>query len=82
MLMAMAVIEGIGFWGNDRKGCNTLEFIDVRRAHFHAKAMRLVYVKLPEEDNQEGMCGKLIKAMYGTRDAAQTWETGYVEFME
>ena len=25
------------------------------------------------------MCGKLIKAMYGTRDAAQNWECAYVE---
>ena len=28
------------------------------------------------------MCGKLIKAMYGTRDAARNWEYEYVEFME
>ena len=28
------------------------------------------------------MCGKLIKAMYGTRDAAQNWECEYVEIME
>jgi hypothetical protein len=42
-----------------------LEFIDVKRAYFHAKAQRLVYVKLPGEDNQPGMCCKLVKAMYG-----------------
>ena len=28
------------------------------------------------------MCGKLVKAMYGTRDAAQNWEMEFVEFME
>jgi len=82
MLMSMAVTEGIGYRGNDKKGGNKLEFIDVRRAYFHAKARRLVYVKLPEEDNEEGKCGRLIKAMYGTRDAAQSWEFEYVEFME
>ena len=54
----------------------------MRRAYFHAEARRLVYVKLPVEDKEGGMCGKLIKAMYGTRDAAQTWECEYVEFME
>ena len=28
------------------------------------------------------MCGKLVKSMYGTRDAAQNWEREYCEFME
>jgi len=36
---------------------------------------------LPAEDNEEGMCGKLVKAMYGTRDAAQNWEMAYTEFL-
>ena len=71
VLLSMAVTEGIGYHGNNKKGGNKLEFIDVRRAYFHARARRLVYIKLPEEDNQEGMCGRLVKAMYGTRDAAQ-----------
>ena len=26
------------------------------------------------------MCGKLVKSMYGTRDAAQNWEYEYMEF--
>ena len=46
---------------------------DVKRAYFHAKAKRLTYVKLPPEDigpGEEGMCGRLNYAMYGTRDAA------------
>ena len=59
-----------------------IEFIDVRRAYFQANAIREVYVELPEEDYEEGMCGKLIRAMYGTRDAAQNWEHAYNEFME
>ena len=28
------------------------------------------------------MCGKLVKALYGTRDAAQNWEHAYIEFLE
>ena len=28
------------------------------------------------------MCGKLVKSMYGTRDAAQNWKREYGEFME
>ena len=34
------------------------------------------------EWTEEGMCGRLNKAMYGTRDAAQNWESAYAEFME
>ena len=47
-----------------------LDFIDIRRAYFYAKAKRDVYIKLPDEDAQEGMCGKLDLSMYGTRAAA------------
>jgi hypothetical protein len=82
LLLSMAVTEGIGDSGVNKKDGNKLEFIDVRRAYFHAKARRMVYVKLPEEDHEVGKCGRLIKAMYGTRDAAQNWECEYVEFME
>ena len=59
-----------------------LEFIDVKRAYFQAPSRRDVYVKLPEEEAEEGMCAKLLKSMYGTRDAAQNWEEEYVRFME
>ena len=51
--------------------------IDVRRAYFYAKAKRLIYVKLPPEDweeGDEGRCGVLDFSLYGTRDAAQNWE--------
>ena len=59
-----------------------MDFIDIRRAFFHADAIRDVYIELPAEDYEEGMCGKLEKSMYGTRDAAQNWEAAYCEFME
>ena len=47
-----------------------LDFIDVRRAYVYAASKRTVYVDLPPEDHEDGMCGKLVKSMYGTRDAA------------
>ena len=28
------------------------------------------------------MCGKLVKSLYGTRDAAQNWEEAYTTFMK
>ena len=43
----MAVTEGIGY----EKGRNDIgmciDFIDVKRAYFHVKAMRELYVRLP-----------------------------------
>ncbi len=40
------------------------------RAYFHAEAKGRVYVELSRKDFEEGKCGLLKKAMYGTRDAA------------
>ncbi len=62
-------------------GTYKLDFIDVKRAYFQANARRDVYVQLPDEDWEEGMCGKLVKSMYGTRDAARNWEEEYTGFM-
>ena len=36
-----------------------LAFFDVSRAYFYAPATRNVFIKLPDEDLEEGMCGKL-----------------------
>jgi len=81
LLFSFAVTEGIGFVRGQRANGMKLDFIDIRRAYFHALARRKVYVKLCKEDYEVGMCGRLNKAMYGTRDAAQNWEFEYVEFM-
>ena len=59
-----------------------IDYIDVSRAFCHAEALREVYVQLPDEDAEEGMCGLLGKYLYGTRDAAQNWPASYVGFME
>ena len=69
--------EKIGFTrGKEEEGLK-IEFIDIKRAFFHAIARREVYVELPAEDAQEGMCGLLKKSMYGTSDAAQGLEECY-----
>ncbi len=57
-LFSFAVTEGIGWKGGRRSGMK-IDFIDVRRAHFFAKAKREVYVDLVSEDSEPGMCGKL-----------------------
>ena len=62
-----------------------LMYADVSRAYFYAKAVRPVYVKLPEEDlkpGDEGKCGKLLMSMYGTRDAAQNWSMEYADTLK
>ena len=53
--------------------------------YFCAKAVRPVYVKLPDEDLAEGdehRCGKLIMSMYGTQDAALNWALEYCDTLQ
>ena len=77
ILFSLAVTEGVGYnKGLKNKGMK-IDFIDVRRAYFQAMARRDIYVDLPSEDSAPGMSGKLVKAMYGTRDAAAAWESTY-----
>ncbi len=59
-----------------------LVFIDALRADFHAKAKREVYVELSAEDHEESVCGLLKRAMYGTRDAAKSWEAEDTEMLQ
>ena len=56
------------------RGNRVLGFIDIKKAHVYAKAIREVYIDLPPGDEEPGMCGKLNYTLYGTRDAAQGWE--------
>ena len=54
--------------------------VDVSRAHFYAPAVREVFIELPREDPLFGdgvTCGKLLKTMYGTLDAAEQWGRHY-----
>ncbi len=53
-----------------------LDFIDAARAYFHARARREMHVVLPRENHEDGMRGKLGKAMHDTSDAAQSTELG------
>ena len=53
-----------------------LGFLDVKRAHFYSDATRELYVELPAEAKKPGedVVGKLLKSLYGTRDAPLNWE--------
>ena len=76
-LIAMASCQR----GVPRNKIKKLGFIDIRKAYFHAKAKRLMYVQLPEEFCEPGefgkVCGRLNYSLYGTRDAANNWEECY-----
>ena len=80
-LLSAAVTKDVG-WDNltTPEGGMCLDVIDVKKAYFHSPALRDIYVKLPPEDSEPGMCGKLLKSLLGTRDAAQNWETAYSNF--
>ena len=51
ILFSLAVTAGKGFKGDRRQGMK-IDFIDVRRAYFQAKARRDAYIKLPYEDGE------------------------------
>ena len=50
--------------------------LDVRCAFLYGTMSRTVYIELPRQDKRYGSneVGKLVKAMYGTRDAPQIWQ--------
>ena len=62
-----------------KRGRYCIQFIDVKKAHFWAKAERTLYVELPEEYKKyHGISGDVVgllnRSMYGMRDAASLWE--------
>jgi hypothetical protein len=65
LLLAMAASSG-----HDIK----VEVLDARKAHLHAFADRTVFVQLPPEEAEPGVCAKLVRCLYGTRDAPKRWE--------
>ena len=73
---------GRGIAGRTRRaGQRKLLFIDARRAYFNSESTKLTYIDLPPEDRTPGMCGRLNKCMYGTRDAAKRWEETYTRHL-
>ena len=54
-------------------------FIDIGKAHLHAPVEGEVFVDLPPERYEEGMCAKLLFELYGKRTAANSWEREYTK---
>jgi hypothetical protein len=61
--------------GKDTK----IEVLDARKAHLHAFADRTVFTQLPPEVAEPGFCARLVRCLYGTRDAPKRWEAFLAE---
>jgi hypothetical protein len=61
--------------GKDTK----IEVLDARKAHLHAFADRTVFTQLPPEEAVPGYCARLVRCLYGTRDAPKRWEAFLAE---
>ena len=56
-VFSIAVTDSIGFKRGEREKGLKFAFIDVERAYFYAKANADIFIRLPEEDREPGMCG-------------------------
>lgn len=78
--LSFALTDGVGY--NMKAGVHAkLDFIAVRKASVHAMAEKSLCVNLPLNYHPDGMCWRLNKAMYVTRDAVQNWEPEYIQFI-
>jgi len=62
-----------------------LMVLDVRRAFLYGRTRRRIYMRLPKEDERYGTPGllwRLVKAIYGTRDAPAIWQQEVRKVME
>ena len=62
--------------GRGGPGGKRLMVLDVKRAFLYGDIEEKIFVDLPEEDpmKSRGYCGRLRKAMYGTRAAPVVWQ--------
>ena len=81
-LFNAAVAEGIGYKSGNWSSGMKKDVVDISRSFFHADAIREVYVDLPSEDSEQGMCGRLKKSMHGTPEAAQNWGYACTQLMK
>ena len=60
--------------GQAGSGGRKVMILDAKKAHLHAYAERGMFVELPPERRRPGVCGRLVRSLYGTRDAPSLWE--------
>ena len=67
-LLISDLMSGVGTGAEEVK----MIILDAKKAHLHAQAERALYVELPAEAG--GGCARLVRSLYGTRDAPALWE--------
>jgi len=62
--------------GREARYSRKLVVVDVKRAFLHGLCTRSIYIELPGVESEGGRyVGKLVRAVYGTRDAPLAWLT-------
>ena len=74
LLSELTTMDGEGESRGREEGEEPKEMmiLDVRRAHFYARALRRMFIQMPEEDPRLQECqgvNELIIPLYGTQDA-------------
>ena len=69
---------------SEGKEPDKIMLIDVKKAHLNGVVGTDVWacIELPEENYEEGKCGRLRRWLYGMRPAAKAWEDDYAEKLE
>jgi len=62
---------------------DVIMIVDIKSAFLYGKARCNIYIELPEQDEEYGgnLVGRLVKSMYGTRDAPLIWRALMDEIM-
>ena len=66
------LIADLASRGGAERGKVRLMILDAKKAHLHAAAARELFIQLPAEAG--GGYARLLRALYGTRDAPALWE--------
>jgi len=79
--MASTELDGhVPNWNPTSQDRTQILLLDVSRAYMNAEEdlANPTFVQLPQEDpDSDGKCAKLLRCMYGTRAAADGWQTEY-----
>ena len=69
---------------SEGKEPDKIMLIDVKKVHLNGVVGADVWacIELPEEDYEEGKCGRLRSCLYGMHPAAKAWEDDYAEKLE
>ena len=76
LMATRAIISDVATNPGSGRWRRKLIVLDIKRAFLYGDIEEEIYIELPDEDprKQQGMVGKLKKAMYGTRAAPQVWQ--------